>query len=192
MSNRGIGVSHVWCNKRSDNSILLTPTLLDLLSCSELCSTVTSQWAPWLIRSLAPRLSAQSSKKTSKFRVTGLCVGKPPLIGGFPIQMVSNAENISMFRSLQGKYHRFSVRCCRHDIGFSEQRPSYADMRPGGIHQYVQGFSFSKASTRVLCMIMSNHWNRNIFIMMKFSSVVALRIVKIKKSNTVSDRNFTK
>ena len=33
------------------------------------------------------------SKKTSKLRVTGLCVGNSPMTGEFPIQMASNAEN---------------------------------------------------------------------------------------------------
>ena len=36
------------------------------------------------------------SKKTSKFRVTGLCAGNPPMTGEFPAQMVSNAENVSI------------------------------------------------------------------------------------------------
>ena len=32
------------------------------------------------------------SKKVSKFRVTGLCEGNPPVISGFPSQRVSNSE----------------------------------------------------------------------------------------------------
>ena len=35
------------------------------------------------------------SKKTSKLRVTGLCVGNSPGTGEFPAQMASNAENVS-------------------------------------------------------------------------------------------------
>ena len=34
------------------------------------------------------------SKKTSKLRVTGLCVGNSLVTGEFPIQMASNAENV--------------------------------------------------------------------------------------------------
>ena len=35
-------------------------------------------------------------KKTSKLRVTGLCVGNSPLTGEFPAQIASNAENVSI------------------------------------------------------------------------------------------------
>ena len=37
------------------------------------------------------------SKKTSKFRVTGLCAGDSPVTSEFPAQMASNAENISIW-----------------------------------------------------------------------------------------------
>ena len=36
-------------------------------------------------------------KKTSKLRVTGLCVGNSPLTGEFPAQMASYAENVSIW-----------------------------------------------------------------------------------------------
>ena len=35
--------------------------------------------------------------KTSKLRVTGLCVGNSPVAGEFPAQMVSNVENVSIW-----------------------------------------------------------------------------------------------
>ena len=37
------------------------------------------------------------SKKTSKLRFTGLCVGNSPGTGEFPTQMTSNAENVSIW-----------------------------------------------------------------------------------------------
>ena len=37
------------------------------------------------------------SKKTSKLRVAGLCVGNSPGTGEFPAQMASNAENVSIW-----------------------------------------------------------------------------------------------
>ena len=37
------------------------------------------------------------SKKTSKLRVTGFCVGNSPGTGEFPAQMASNAENVSIW-----------------------------------------------------------------------------------------------
>ena len=41
---------------------------------------------------LRNRLFRRRSKKTSKLRVTGLCVGNPPVTGEFPAQLVSNAK----------------------------------------------------------------------------------------------------
>ena len=37
------------------------------------------------------------SKKTSMFRVTGLCDGNSPVTGEFPSQTASNAENVSIW-----------------------------------------------------------------------------------------------
>ena len=46
---------------------------------------------------LLNRLFRRRSKKTSKFRVTGLCVGNLPVTGEFPAQMAGNAENVSIW-----------------------------------------------------------------------------------------------
>ena len=43
------------------------------------------------------RLFGRSSKKTSKLRVTGLCVGNSSGTGEFPTQMASNAEDVSIW-----------------------------------------------------------------------------------------------
>ena len=42
-------------------------------------------------------LYRRRSKKTSKLRVTGLCVGNSPGTGEFTAQMASNAENVSIW-----------------------------------------------------------------------------------------------
>ena len=42
-------------------------------------------------------LFRRTSMKTSKLRVTGLCVENSPLTGEFPAQMASNAENVSIW-----------------------------------------------------------------------------------------------
>ena len=42
-------------------------------------------------------LFGRRSKKTSKFRVTGLCAGNSPGTGEFPAHMASNAENVSIW-----------------------------------------------------------------------------------------------
>ena len=49
-------------------------------------------------------LFSRKWNKTSKLRVTGLCEGNLPVTGGFPSQMTSNAENVS----IRWRYH---VRC---------------------------------------------------------------------------------
>ena len=46
---------------------------------------------------LLNRLFRRRSKKTSKLRVTGLCVWNSPLTSDFPAQMTSNAENVSIW-----------------------------------------------------------------------------------------------
>ena len=46
---------------------------------------------------LLNRLFRHRSKKTSKLRVTGLCVGNSPGTGEFPAQMASYAENVSIW-----------------------------------------------------------------------------------------------
>ena len=51
---------------------------------------------------LLNRLFGCRSKKTSKFHVTGLCVGNSPGTGEFPAQMASNAENASIWRRHHG------------------------------------------------------------------------------------------
>ena len=43
------------------------------------------------------RLFRRRSKKTSKLRVTGLCLGNSPVTGEFPAHMASNAENVSIW-----------------------------------------------------------------------------------------------
>ena len=45
---------------------------------------------------LLNRLFRRKSNKTSKLRVTVLCVGNSPMTGEFPSQMASKAENISI------------------------------------------------------------------------------------------------
>ena len=57
---------------------------------------VSNHWHP---DCLLNRLFRRRSKKTSKLHVTGLCVGNPPVTGGFPSQRASDAENVSMMTS---------------------------------------------------------------------------------------------
>ena len=52
---------------------------------------------------LLNRLFGHRWQKTSKLRVTGLCVGNSPETGEFPAQMASNAENVSIWWRHHGK-----------------------------------------------------------------------------------------
>ena len=53
------------------------------------------------------RLFRRRSKKTTKLRVTGLCVGNSPETGEFSAQMASNAENVSIW----WRHHRQNMHC---------------------------------------------------------------------------------
>ena len=46
---------------------------------------------------LLQRLFRCRSKKTSELRVTGLCAGTSPVIGEFPAQLASDAEDVSIW-----------------------------------------------------------------------------------------------
>ena len=45
-----------------------------------------------------------TDKKTSKLRVTGLCVGNSPVAGEIPAQRASYAENVSIWWRHHGNY----------------------------------------------------------------------------------------
>ena len=57
----------------------------------------------WHLNCLLNRLFRCRSKKT-KFCVTGLCEGNPPVTGGFPSQKASDAENIYIWWRHHGNY----------------------------------------------------------------------------------------
>ena len=50
--------------------------------------------------------SDADQKKTSKLRVTGLCVGNSQVTGEIPAQMASNAENVSIWWRLHATLRR--------------------------------------------------------------------------------------
>ena len=63
---------------------------------------------------LLNRLFRRRSKKTSKVRVTGLCAGNSPVTGEFPAQMLSYAENVSIWwrhhvNMLKGRIDRATI-----------------------------------------------------------------------------------
>ena len=95
---------------------------------------------------LLNRLFICRSKKTSKLRVTGLCVGKSPMIGAFPAQRASNAEIVFIwwrhqevtpvqagllstgpqgryFSEISNEFRWFSFRKMHLNISFAKWRP---------------------------------------------------------------------
>ena len=66
---------------------------------------------------LLNRLFRRRSKKTSKPRVTGLCVGTSPETGEFPAQMASNTENVSIW----WRHHVMSINLATKHISTSQE-----------------------------------------------------------------------
>ena len=95
---------------------------------------------------LLNRLFRRRWKKTSKLRVTGLCVENSPGTGEFPAQMASNAENVSIW----WRHHECHY-CWYPD-----------DTRSHGIISHVielvlsEYFAFSTRATRQSMLIQAN------------------------------------
>ena len=88
--------------------------------------TVTSIWARWRLNQqshdcLLNRLFRRRSKKTSKLRITGLWAGNSPVTGEFPAQMVSHAENISIW----WRHHAHVIMPSDVYLFFSDLRPRH-------------------------------------------------------------------
>ena len=60
---------------------------------------------------LLNRLFTHRSKKTSKLRVTGLCVGNSPVTGEFPTQRASNAETCPFDDVIMTKPYVYLMGC---------------------------------------------------------------------------------
>ena len=54
-------------------------------------------------------VNSGADKKKSKLRVTGVCAENSSVIGEFPAQMASNADNVSISR----RHHRHRCNSCR-------------------------------------------------------------------------------
>ena len=74
------------------------------------------------------------SKKTSKLRVTGLCVGKLPGTSEFPAQMTSNAEDVSIWWRHHDQTYLFpktnDLRCMFRQCSLCFTRITYLKYRP--------------------------------------------------------------
>ena len=90
----------------SDERNVNMPLIIIHHLCDEYFARTTLQWRhngcngvsnPQPHDYLLNHLFGCRSKKTSKLRVTGLCVGNSPGTGEFPTQMASNTENVSIW-----------------------------------------------------------------------------------------------
>ena len=93
---------------RPQNVVLVQPNYAKLAKkcCPEMLPFVSLRWRHndhAVVSNHQPhgcllnRLFRRKSKKTSKLRVTGFCVGNSPGTGEFPAQMASYAENVSIW-----------------------------------------------------------------------------------------------
>ena len=100
-------------------------------------------------------------KKTSKPRITGLCVGKTPVTGEFPAKMASNAENVSSWWRHHGHCQVWAV------------RRSYTL----GIHNLLQMHRHERAA-RLLYTL-----NFNIYVINRKTGNETLRRIQCSKIN---------
>ena len=97
-----------WFYQSNQDTILLKhATMVMLFTCTHVWDTLhwrhdghdgVSNHQPQ--HCLLNHLFRRRSKKTSKLRVTGLCEGNSPVTGEFPAQRASNAENVSITKSV--------------------------------------------------------------------------------------------
>ena len=98
-------ITMIWC-KRDKIPLLTLGGYVSSPSCHRYAIYMSLQWRNngcdgvsnhQPLACLLNRLFRRRSKKTSKFRVTDLCKGNLLVIGEFPAQMASNAENIAIW-----------------------------------------------------------------------------------------------
>ena len=89
---------------------------------------------------LLKRFFGRRSKKTSKLRVTGLCVGNSPGTGEFPAQMASNAENVSIWWRHHGA--AYVIGRATHVNHNSRAATHYSDVTLSTMASQITGVSF--------------------------------------------------
>ena len=81
---------------------------------------------------LLNRLFRRRSKKTSKLRVIGLCVGNSPGTGEFSAQMASYAENVSIWwrhHVTEGQQQKLCVQCKNTEVMNKLHLKSISDVK---------------------------------------------------------------
>ena len=79
------------------------------------------------------------------------------------------------------------------EIAFEIAKPAAILSRPQWVNiERLRLCAFGRGQWIELTHIDSVHWNGNVFILMKFSSLAALKVVKMTTSSAASDENFVK
>ena len=102
---------------------------------------------------LLNRLFGYSSKKTPKLRVTGLCAGNSPGTGDFPTQMVSNAENVSVWWRHHVLVLLFTTLWCSLSSFYKFWRSLHCDW----LHSYQRVFMMYVLSSLVMAGVIVVH-----------------------------------
>ena len=114
---------------------------------------------------LLNRVFRRKSKKTSKLRVTGLCVGNSPVTGEFPAQMACNADYVSIWwRHHVVKLTIWAVRC----ITF--QYPAFWRYRYIWLKVITTVISFWNAWPHYVYMYRNMHIYSNMWALTEHSS----------------------
>ena len=113
--------------------------------------TVTSWWARWRPKSPASGLYARpfvqvQIKENIKAPRHWLCEGNPPVIGEFPAQRASNAENVSIW----WRHHCYVD--CRPLPGMFTSRDHLSEFRIDLVAMGLLSFKFV-FSTRIICRV---------------------------------------
>ena len=103
---------------------------------------------------LLNRLFRRRSKKTSKLRVTGLCVGNSPGTGEFPTQMASNAENVSIWWRHHVTWIYYYLIVWLHQLSTMENVPIFDGLygNGGSVHSHAckQLSSHNQVNSRIV------------------------------------------
>ena len=111
-----------WSENEHDDFIHYGDVIMDTVA-----SQITS---PTIVYSTVP---SEIEEKTSKLRVTGLCAGNSPVTGEFPVQMASNAANISIWwrhhADISNPHHWPAAWWRHHPSVFCTRRFEIRDLR---------------------------------------------------------------
>ena len=104
---------------------------------------------------LLNRLFRRRWKKTSKFRVTGLCAGNSPGTCEFPAQMASNAENVSIW----WRHHATAV-----------------DNLIGSLYKGLLATNLLAQQNNIICLIYQQYFSVNNYFESRITKPAVIRL----------------